>query len=106
MGTLLKRSIIGSLAALAVAASTIGAVSPAAADYYHGGYRHGGGWHHGGFWGPAVGLGIAGLAAGAIVASQAPYGYYGYGPYDGCAAWRPVYDAYGNYVGRRVVNVC
>jgi hypothetical protein len=103
MRATLRKTIVGSLAALAIGVSAIGSVgSASAAPYYpHGGYH--GGWHRGGWWGPAVGFGIAGLAAGAIVASQAPYGYYGYG---GCTAYRPVFDAYGNYLGRRLVNVC
>jgi hypothetical protein len=72
------------------------------------------GWHHGywggGWWGPGIGLGILGLAAGAAIASQPYYGpgpYYGYGPGpDGCAAYQPVYDRWGRYLGRRWVDVC
>lgn len=113
-----RKTIVGSLAALAVCASTIGPVTIAsAANQWHGGHGgwHGGGGHwHGGGWGPAVGLGVlGGLAAGAIIGSQGyygdgGYGYgYGYGGYgDGCVAYQPVYDAYGNYRGQRPVNVC
>jgi hypothetical protein len=50
-------------------------------------------------WGPVAALGVAGLVAGAIVASQGPY-------YNDCTGYRPVYDGYGNYVGQRPVNVC
>ena len=74
-----------------------------------GGWGHGGGWGRGGGWGPAVGLGIlGGVAAGAIIASQEPYyadpGYV-YAD-DGCYQYRPVYDRWGRYLGRRNVYVC
>ena len=92
----LKKTVAGSLAALALALGA--AATPAAASpLWHGG----GGWHRG-WGGPALGLGIAGLAAGAIIASQGPY-YNGYGD---CTGYRPVYDAYGNYLGQRPVNIC
>ncbi|MGA9851012.1 MAG: hypothetical protein WBQ45_25675, partial [Roseiarcus sp.] len=71
--------------------------------YWHPGYWNGGTWY-GGWWGPAV---VAGLAAGAI--ATYPYwgyggGYGGYG--DSCWQVRPVFDAYGNPLGNRQVNVC
>jgi hypothetical protein len=92
-----KKIVAGSLAALVLAAGVTAASTPASADPW--------GWrHHRGYWGPAVGLGIAGLAAGAIIASQGPY-YNGDG-YDDCTRWRPAYDAWGRYIGRRPVNVC
>jgi hypothetical protein len=46
---------------------------------------------------------IGGLAAGALLA--APYAYGGYG-YGGCTHYAPIYDAYGNYLGRQLVNGC
>jgi len=95
----LKKTVAGSLAALVLAAGVTLASAPASADPYWGWHHH----HHG-YWGPAIGLGIAGLAAGAIIASQGPY-YGGY-EYDDCTRWRPTYDAWGRYVGRRPVNVC
>jgi hypothetical protein len=121
MSASLKRTIIGSLAALAIGVSATGMTTSAFADPLHphppgaghapagghGGGMHGGGggnhWHGGGAgWGAAaVGLGILGLAAGAAAAQSDP----GPGP-DGCMAYRPVYDAYGNFMGRRLVNVC
>jgi hypothetical protein len=121
MSASLKRMVVGSLAALAIGVSTIGATAPADAQVYHhpgghgpvvhGGHGnwHGGGHWHGGGWGPAaVGLGVLGLAAGAAIAAQPGPGYYdGPDPYDdGCHALRPTYDAYGNFIGRRWVNVC
>jgi hypothetical protein len=84
----LKKTVAGSLAALVLALGVTAAATPASAW----GYRHGG------YWGPGIGLGVAGLAVGAIIASQTPY--------YGCTRWRPIYDAYGNYIGRRPVNVC
>jgi hypothetical protein len=96
----LKKTVAGSLAALVLAVGVTAAASPASADPYWG-WRY----HHHGYWGgPALGLGIAGLAAGAIIASQGPY-YGGYG-YDDCTHWVPTRDAWGRYVGRRPVNVC
>ena len=132
MASVFRNSLVAGLAALTiglgVAASTTSASAqqawPHGGGGYHGGgggwHGGGGGWHgggrgwHGGGWGPAVGLGVlGGLAAGAIVASQAPYYGYGYGygaPYyyggDGCSQYRPVYDGYGRYLGRRLVDVC
>ena len=120
MSASLKRTVVGSLAALAIGVSAMGVTSPAFAQMYHppaaaphagGGHWHGGGggghWHGGG-WGPAaVGLGVLGLAAGAAIAAQPGPDYDGPDPGDdGCQAYRPVYDAYGNFMGRRLVNVC
>ena len=71
------------------------------------GDRHDGGGHRGS-WGPAVGFGLlgAGLAAGAIGSENYNDGYSdGYGD-DDCYRYRPTYDSYGNYVGRRLVNIC
>ncbi len=47
--------------------------------------------------GPAV---VGGLAAGALLAAP----YYGYG--GSCNTYTPMYDAYGNYIGQQLVNVC
>ena len=136
MSASLKRTVVGSLAALAIGVSAMGMTTPALAQMYHqpaaaphswghggpgahgghfaggGGHWHGGGgggghWHGGG-WGPAaVGLGVLGLAAGAAIAAQPGPDYDGPDPGDdGCQAYRPVYDAYGNFMGRRLVNVC
>jgi len=77
----------------------------AAGGNWHGNGGGGGGHWHNGAWVPAaIGLGILGLAAGAAVgAAEGPYDD---GPADDCMRPRPVYDAYGNYMGRRLVNVC
>jgi hypothetical protein len=70
-----------------------------------GGWQGGGGWHGGGgrggygWWGPAA---VGGLAAGAFLAAP----YYGYSYGGSCSAYSPMYDAYGNYVGQQLVNVC
>ena len=96
----LKKTVAGSLAALTLAFALAGAATPASATPFHPGFH--GGWHRG-WGGPALGLGIAGLAAGAIIASQGPY-YNGYN--NGCTGYAPIYDAYGNYLGQRPVNVC
>ena len=52
-----------------------------------------------GGWGPGLVAGaILGAAAVPLIASA---------PYDnGCYAYRPVYDAYGVYIGRRLVDIC
>jgi hypothetical protein len=117
MSASMKRTVVGSLAALAIVAASVGASAApwppgkgggggGAPHMHNGGNWHGGGgggghWHGGGWAPAAVGLGILGLAAGAAAASQEEPGYG-----DGCMAYRPVYDGYGNYMGRRPVNVC
>ena len=78
----LKSTLAATLAALSLTASV------AAADA-HPFWPHGQ-WHHGFGWGPAFAFGVFG---GAIAT-------------DSCLRYRPVYDAYGNYVGRHLINVC
>jgi hypothetical protein len=116
-----RKTLIASVAALAVGL-TLGASAPASAAQFHGGGGfHGGGFHGGGFHGGVAGLrgggwhgggwrgrswggagwGLAGLAAGAAILG-AESGYYG----GGCWQSRPVYDAYGHYLGNRSVEVC
>jgi len=120
-----SKAVIGGLAALSIGFGTLIASAPASAQNWRGGGWHGGGWHgggwHGGGWGwrgggwrggywggggywnngwwvaPAIVAGA--LTAGAI----ASYPYYGY---NSCWQVRPVYDAYGNYIGQSRVNVC
>ncbi len=118
MRAFLNRSTAAALTALflglGVAAAT---TTPADAAWRHGGY-------YGGWWGPALGLGVLGLAAGPYYYGgyygPGPYYGYGYGPYyggpyygagygagpNGCTALRPVYDRAGRYLGRRWVDVC
>ena len=80
----------GTLAALTITAGVLAAPSQAEAKW------------KGGFWGPAIGLGIAGgIMAGAAYAASGP-GYYVGGPV-GCR-WVARYDAWGNYRGS--VKVC
>ena len=50
---------------------------------------------HGG-WGPGFGLGL-GLVGAAVAADYA---------YDSCIVYRPIYDSWGHFIGRRAVNVC
>ena len=70
---------------------------------WHSGYWNGGVWYNG-WWAPAV---AAGLVAGAIATAPAwSGGYGGYGSGDGCWAYRPTYDGYGNYLGERWVTTC
>jgi hypothetical protein len=116
----LKRTVVGSLAALALGISTVAASAQGnnnnPGNWQHGQHMQGGGnwqghghnggghWHNGAWVPAAIGLGILGLAAGA--AAGAAEGPYDDGPADDCMQPRPVYDAYGNYMGRRLVNVC
>jgi len=102
-----KKAAVVAVAALALGAGVVSMSAPAEAAppiWHHGGYW-GGHWH-GGWWGPAIGLGIVGgLVAGAAMANPGPY--YGPGPYDpSCWQPRPIYDAWGRYIGTRPVNVC
>jgi len=73
---------------------------------------------HGGCWGRWCGSGWwwPGFASGAIIGAAATYPYYdygygypdyaGYGYDNGCWVYRPSYNRYGRYIGRRLVNVC
>ena len=90
------------------------ATTPAFADS-HGGYGGRGHHGHGGWGGGAIAAGvIGGLALGALAAgassgrSYAPA--YATDPvYDGPVCYRaarPTYDAWGRYVGERMVRVC
>ena len=50
---------------------------------------------------------IAAVVAGVAVGALAAYPYWGgYGYDNGCWAYVPVYDAYGNYLGQQYVNIC
>jgi len=77
----LKNTVTVSLAALTRALGLV--ASPAAAKPM---IPHG----HGGFWGPAAAIGLIGAG----IAAQ------------NCVEYQPVYDQFGNIVGRRAVNVC
>ncbi|GJE61885.1 hypothetical protein [Methylobacterium trifolii] len=105
----MRKIAILSATALSIAALTATAADARPRGYYGGGYGHhayGGGYGYRGGrrgigTGAAVGLGIAGLAAGAIAAGAARdayydrgYGYGGYGNGYGYAA-----PAYGGYYG-------
>jgi len=93
--TSFKKTLATSALALgALATATLTTTAPAEAYYYHGG-----GWGYGGGWGPGIALGVAGLAAGAIIASQA-------NPGPTCWVRRPVYNAWGHFVGYHNFYVC
>jgi len=81
----LKTTITLSLATLALGVGLAVSATPASAHMFP---HPGGYWGHG--WGHGVGFG---------------YGIADYGD-DGCIRFRPVYDRWGNFVGRRAVNVC
>ena len=88
------------LAFASVAALTL-AAAPVQAHPIHP-FPHpapGGHFGHGG-WGPGY-WGGAGLAFGLAGAALATGAYVDY-----CVSYVPVYDDWGNYVGRRAVNAC
>ncbi len=111
----ISKTMFAGIAALSVAGSIFATTEPATAAFWHGGGGRGGGGHRGGggqgggrgciggggWGGPAV---VGGLAAGALLAAPYYYGGYGYG--NSCTVYSPMYDAYGNYIGRQLVNVC
>jgi hypothetical protein len=125
MRNTISKAMIAGLAGLTLAGSVLATTEPASAAVLHGwgGARGGGAWHGGGgwhgggawrgggrgwnggggggWWGPAA---VGGVAAGALLA--APYYGYGYGYGGSCTAYSPMYDAYGNYIGQQLVNVC
>jgi hypothetical protein len=80
----LRTTLVATAIALALG---LAASAPASAHMHFG---HGGFGHFGG-WGGGYGLGI--VDAG------------GYDD-DSCVRWRSIFDRYGDYVGRRPVNVC
>ena len=114
--TFLRKTVIGGLAALTLAAGVTALSAPAEAR-----------WHGRGWGGPGVAAGvIGGLAVGAFAAQAynrpyyPAYGYgyapsygsgYGYAPAysygHGCFNQRrPAHDRWGNFVGYRFVRVC
>ena len=99
--TSFKKTLVTTALALgALATVTLSMTAPAEAWGRWGGGGWGGcGWGCGGGWGPGVALGVAGLAAGAIIASQAQ-------PAPGCWVRRPVYNAWGHFVGYHNIYVC
>ena len=93
----MKKTVVAGLAALTLGTATIGTSTPASAW-----------WRRGGWGGPVAAGVIGGLAAGAILGGVARGAYgpaYAYGP-GPCVRRRPIYDAYGEFVGYRPVRVC
>jgi hypothetical protein len=87
-------SITTKIAAVALAAVTLGAATFATTD--HAEAKKWG-------WGPGIGLGLAtGALIGAGLAANSYYGpsYVYAGPY---CKWVPQYDAWGNYMGKAKV---
>ncbi len=112
MSSILKKALIGGLAALTFGLAVAETSTPALAfrGGWHGGWHGGGwGWRGRGWGGRGWGWGGvgAGLALGAVAAGAYGYPYYGgYYGYGGCWQQQPVYDAYGNFRGYRPVPVC
>ena len=67
----MRPKLMAGITALAIAAASVAAVTPAAAQWH--------GHHHGGGGGAIAGF-AAGAILGGVLASQQPYGYYGPGP--------------------------
>jgi hypothetical protein len=108
MTSLLRKTVIGSLAAVTLAAGVAATATPAAARWYRGYWYPGYGWYSGyPDWGSAVANGVlGGIALGTLAASAYAYGptYYGYG---GCYWYnRPTYDSWGNFMGYQPAEVC
>jgi hypothetical protein len=98
----LKKSIALSLAGLTLAVGIAASATPASAHIHFGGGGFGGGWNHGGFGGGwnHGGWNHFGWHHGFGV------GYVGGYDDDSCIRYRPMYDSWGNFVGRNPVNVC
>ncbi len=93
MSLLVRKSMIGAIAAVSLAA-TFASTAPASAQYYRGG-----GWG----WGAPVAAGVVGGAMlGAAIAGSNRPAYAG----DCWIERRMVYDVDGNPIGRRRVRVC
>jgi hypothetical protein len=114
MRATLKTSIALSLAALGLSLGLTGAATSAQAHMFMGGGGHFGGFgpHFGGGFGPMGGFkkpfpGPVGPIGWNHHHHGSGFGF-GYGGYggDSCIVWRPIYDSYGDYLGRRAVNVC
>lgn len=112
MTTILRKSMMGAIAALSLGATLAATATPAAADWRgRGGYHQGwgGGGHRG--WGAPVAAGVIGaLALGAIAANSGrryAEPAYAAGYDEDCYRQdRPTYDRWGRFVGYRAVNVC
>ena len=119
-------AIAAGLTGLTLSAAVISSTTRASAVMIHGG-GFGGGWHRGGFVGsfhPGFGGGFRpGFRPGFVAFHPGFVGFHlrffhpvlmngvwvngwsgGYG--NGCWDYRPVYDAWGNFLGQSYVNLC
>jgi len=120
------KAIAAGLTGLTLSAAVISSTTPASAVMIHGA-GFGGGWHRGGFVGgfhPGFGGGFRpGFRPGYVAFHPGFVGFHrrffhpvfmngvwvngwsgGYG--NGCWDYRPVYDAWGNFLGQSYVNFC
>jgi hypothetical protein len=117
----ISKSIVAALTALRMS-TVISSTTPAAAVVIHGGGSHGGGFggFHPGFVGgihPGFRPGFVGFRPGFVgfhrrflhpgffvngVWVNSWWGGYG----NSCWDYRPVYDAWGNFLGQQYVNLC
>jgi len=99
MRGMFRKTITAAAAALTLGAVTMTATPSQARHVWVRGWHHGHN-RHGGYYGSGGGLGA--LDAFALFGPAAlPYAFGA-----PCLQYSPVYDAYGRYIGRRVVNVC
>lgn len=111
MTTILRKSIMGAVAALSLGATVVATATPAAADWRgRGGYHQGWSGGHRGWGGPVAAGVIGALALGALAANSGPrYAEptYATGYGDDCYRQdRPAYDRWGRFVGYRAATVC
>lgn len=108
----MRKALTVPAAALAMVALL--SATPASADWHGGRGGRGHGHGHHGWGGGAIAAGIiGGLALGALAAGSSRHAraapLYTEPVYDGPVCYRdvrPVHDAWGRYLGERVVRVC